>query len=273
MKTVAWLGAALAVGQAAPSAAAGSDDDPAAEGAGLDEAMSYLKTFDWGKDLEPLVPLDRAVVDSHSDAAAQGSLEKRLAATLATDIPQRAKDYVCRRLSLIATAQSVPALAPLLADEKLSHMARLALERMPCPEAVGAIRDALPKVEGRVKVGLINSLGVRRDAGSLPALAALLEDPDEQILSAAAAALGAIGNAEAAKALEAFQATAPESLQMAVTDSRLSCAERLLAAGDTARAKAIYARLREKDQPEHVRVAAMRGLLAVAADESSAGRD
>ncbi len=60
-------------------------------------------------------------------------------------------------------------------------MARYALERIPAPEAAQAMRDALPQLSGKLKVGVIGSLGVRQDAASVPALAALLGDADPAV--------------------------------------------------------------------------------------------
>ncbi len=255
MNLIACLLAALVVSWAVPCTAADE---------GVDKAFEALKTYDWGADRNLLKAIDAAVVASHKDPAARKGLETRLAAVLKTDASRAAKDYVCRKLSLIGTAGSVPALSALLPDAKLSHMARYALERMPCPEAVGAMRGSLPKVKGRTKVGVINSLGVRRDAKSLPALVALLKDSDKEIVAAAAAALGSIGDAEAAKALGAFQAKAPKGLKLAAADAYLTCAERLLAGGKKVQAMMIYKALAKPDQPKHVRVAATRGLLAAA---------
>jgi len=203
------------------------------------------------------------VVASHGDAAAQKALEMRLAAALKSDVPQAAKDFLCRKLSLIGSAACVPTVAGLLTDEKLSHMARYALERIPGPEAVGAMRDALPKVKGKQKVGVINSLGVRRDKQSTAALVALLGDSDQQIAGAAAAALGAIGTPETAKALADFQDKAPDALKLVAADAYLACAEALLADGNKADALAIYKAL-TKSKIKHVRLAAMRGRLAAA---------
>jgi HEAT repeat protein len=234
---------------------------PALADEALDKAIDGLKTYEWGSDRAALAPIDAAVAGSHGDAAAQKALEAKLSALLSTDAPQAAKDFVCRQLSLIGTAACVPAVAPLLTDEKLSHMARYALERMPCPEAVAAMRDALPKTKGLVKIGVINSLGVRRDAEATHALVALLDDSDDQVAAAAAAALGAIGSADAAKALGEFQGKAPESLKLAAADAYLACAEHLLADGKKLDAMMIYKKLGTSDY-KHVKLAAMRGLLA-----------
>ena len=108
-------------------------------------------------------------------------------------------------MSLIGSADAVPALAELLTNSELSQMGRYALERIPDAAASAALREALPKAEGVLKVGVINSLGVRRDADSTPLLVALLDNSDQQIAAAAIAALGAIGSADAAKALSDVQ--------------------------------------------------------------------
>jgi len=229
----------------------------------LDQAFDALKTYDWGADRNVLNPIEEAVVATHGDAAARKALEARLAAVLKTDVSRDAKDYVCRKLMLVGTAESVPTLAAFLPDKDLSHMSRFALERNPAPEAAQALRDALPKLNGVLKIGVIGSLGVRRDAASVPALAALLGDADAAVAAAAAYALGDVGNVEAAKALTAAKpAAAPAKL--ATTDGSLACAEDLLAAGNKAEALAVYKSLTGEDQPKHVRLAATRGMLACA---------
>ena len=99
-----------------------------------------------------------------------------------------AKDFVCRKLLIIGTTASVPALAALLPDKELSHMGRYALERIPAPEAAEALREALAKTSGAEKSGIAGSLGVRRDTESVSDLSALLGDSDEQVALAAATA-------------------------------------------------------------------------------------
>jgi len=228
----------------------------------VDKAFEALKSYDWGKDRNVLGAIDKAVAASHGNAAARAKLETRLAAVLKAGSSQAAKDFACRKLSLIGSAKCVPDVAVLLTDKKLSHMARYALERNPAPEATNAMRQSLPKVSGRLKVGVINSLGVRRDVQSTAALVALLDDDDQEVAAAAAAALGSIGTPEAAKVLGAFQAKAPQKLRPAVADAQLSCAERLLAGGKKAEAMMVYKALAKTKQPKHIRLAAMRGMLS-----------
>ena len=71
--------------------------------------------------------------------------EAALINAIKSDAPWLDKQTACRALRIKGTAASVPALAALLPDEKLSHMARYALESMPYPEAGQALRDILPQ--------------------------------------------------------------------------------------------------------------------------------
>jgi HEAT repeat protein len=227
----------------------------------LDQAFEALKTYDWGAERSPLEPINEAVISSRNDAVARKDLEARLIAALKTPISRDAKDYVCRKLMQIGTAASVSTVAELLADKDLSHMARFALERNPAPEAAQALRDALPRVAAPLKVGIISSLGQRRDVASVASLAKMLNDTDGTIARSAALALGAIRTSEAAKALSNAKATAPET-QIAITDASLSCAESLLAVGNKSEALVIYKSLLGEGQSKQVRLAATRGMLA-----------
>ncbi len=245
------------------AAVAAAEDKPAVDTAALDKAFDNLKTFDWGVDYgkyrQLLGAIEDAVPATHGDTAARKELETRLAAVLSTGASRAAKDFVCRKLTIIGTSESVPALAALLTDKHLSHMARTALERIPAPEAAAALRDALAKTNGTEKAGVIGSLGARRDAQSIEALAVLVGDNDTAVALAAAAALGDIGTTESAKALQSAK-PASADVKLHVADARLSAAERLLATGDKAAAKEVYQSLLGS-KSKNVKLAATRGLL------------
>src|SRR5262249_11714162 len=127
--------------------------------------------------------------------------EAELIAALKSDASREVKAAACRRLSLIGTSASVPALAALLGEDALGHMARYALEPIPDPSVDAALRDALGNLTGRALVGVVGSIGVRRDAEAVDRLAGLLKDSDAEVVQATAKALGRIGTAPAAKAL------------------------------------------------------------------------
>ncbi len=234
------------------------------DSAAVDNAFNTLKTYDWGADRAALNPIDQAIIATHGDAAARQALEKRLVDTLAGGISRSAQDYVCRKLRVMGTTQSVEALAALLADEKTSHIARYALERIPDEKAVEALRDALPKVSSKLKPGIIGSLGKRRDRKSIKTISKLLGDSDIQVARAAAQSLGLIGTSAAAKELSQFAKKASANMKRPVADACLICAEQLLADGEKSQAVALYKELQSDDQPAHVKVAAMKGMLTAA---------
>ncbi len=229
----------------------------------IDQAFEALKTFDWGADRAVLNPIDEAVVSTHNDAAARAVLEKKLIAALDGSLTRAGKDFVCRILMAIGTAASVPVLSKLLAQPDDAHLARFALERIPGTEARQALLESLSKSKGAQLLGVIGSLGSRLEPESIAALAGLLGNADENVSVAAACALGAIRNSEAAKALGSAK-PASDLAKMAVIDARLACAEGLLANGKAAEALPIYKSLVGDDVPKHVKLGATRGILACA---------
>src|SRR5262245_4222275 len=136
-----------------------------------------------------------------ADRESSADKQRKLIAVLQSDAPPEDKAIPCKQLAIYGDKEAVPALAPLLADTNLASWARIALEAIPGPEADEALRAAVPKLKGNLLIGAINSIGVRRDAKAVPALAGKLSDADVEIVAAAAAALGKIGGTEAAKTL------------------------------------------------------------------------
>ena len=186
--------------------------------------------------------------------------EAELLKVLRSDAGVEEKSAACRQLARVATKESVPTLASLLGDETLSHMARYALEPIRDPSVDDALRAALGKVEGRPRLGVIGSLGVRRDAKAVGALAGLLGDAEAGRF--AARALGSIGTTEAAKALEDALPGTKGGDQLAICEGLLRCAEALAADGRREESKGIYDRLRTlADAPPQVRTAALRGAV------------
>ena len=187
--------------------------------------------------------------------------EADLIAVLKSDRPSAEKAITCKRLAVCGTKAAVPALAPLLEDEQLSSWARIALEVVPGPESDEALRQAMGKVRGRLLVGVINSIGMRRDAGSTEVLIARLKDGDADVASAAAAALGRIGGPRPAQVLESALAGSPPAVRSAVAEGCILCAERFLAEGKAQDAVRLYDAVRQADVPAERRLEATRGAI------------
>jgi HEAT repeat protein len=189
--------------------------------------------------------------------------ENRLIIALKGNLSRDAQDYVCRKLAIVGTVASVSIVAGLLAHKDHSHMARFALERISAPEAAHALRDALDQVSGKLKIGVISSLGALRDVEAVAPLGKFLRDNDPAVARAAALSLGAIGNAESASVLQATLLAATGN-QQAVIDALLTCADALLASNNAADAMSIFKSLSGGEHGRLVRLAATRGMLACA---------
>ncbi len=240
----------------------------------LDSSMKALAAYDWSGDAAPLGAIDAAVVAAHDDAQLAADLEGRLAAMVASDASRAAKEYACRKLAMIGTTVSVPALAARLGDADDSHMARFALERMQIPEAAEALRQAVDSLTGDLRIGMLSSLAARRDTASVARCAALLA-ADAKTAVAAAGALGRIATPEAAKALAtAHVASGP--VAEAIVDARIACADAFLARGARDEARTIFEAIAAEAgeapatrRARAVRIAARSGILAALDDTAS----
>ena len=185
----------------------------------------------------------------------------KLISVIKSDAPHKEKADACRRLAIVGTKDAVAPLAELLADEKLSHMARYALESIPDPAVDKALRDALGKLKGGPLVGVIGSIGVRGDAAAVAVLKGKLLDPDLQISQATARALGSIGTLDAAKALQRALPDAQEENQLVICEGLFRCAEVFAAKDLRSQAVAIYDQLLSCKVPHQVRGGALRGAI------------
>ncbi len=125
----------------------------------------------------------------HKSEEIMGMASAELVAILNdSDATEFAKAKACQRLAVVGDAAAVPALAGLLSDARLAHYARTALEPMSSGAADQALREALGKLDGSLLVGVINSIGVRRDPLALAGLAELRHSEEDQTVREAATA-------------------------------------------------------------------------------------
>jgi HEAT repeat protein len=167
------------------------------------------------------------------------SREPDLLAVIRSETPEAEKALAFKGLAVHGSPACVADVATYLASERLSSWARITLEAIPGDEASAALRAAAAPgtaLASRQLTGVINSLGVRRDAAAVPLLVARLGDGDPNVAEAAAAALGKIGSAEAATALLAALVAGKPDLDT-VAEACVVCGERRIEAGDTTAAQ------------------------------------
>ena len=188
--------------------------------------------------------------------------QAQLLATLTSNAPLDQKWAAAQQLAQTGTREAVPKLAALLTDDQLSDLARSVLESIPDPAVDVALRDVLDRLEGTKLAGVITTIGARRDAEAVAALARRLPAKDPVVVSAAADALGRIGTPPAAKALEEAIPAASAAQQRELYANVIQCADTLQAGAHHAEAAAIYRRVAEASSaPAAARAAAVRGAL------------
>ena len=217
-----------------------------------------------------LMPACLATTSAALAADAEPSAGKLIAVLKSADASLKAKNDACRELATIGDPKAIPVLVGLLGDEKLSHMARYALEPIDHASVDAALRDAMGKLKGGLRIGAINSIGMRRDEKAVGDLTKLLKDADKGVASAAIGALGRIATPQALTALAGCRKAPTPELQWAIADASLDAAERLLEGGKSAGATAIYTELRADAWPRQVRLGAFSGLLAAESDKAPA---
>jgi len=197
---------------------------------------------------------------ARGETAVAPSQEQELIAVLRSETPESEKALAFKNLAIHGSPACVEAVATYLGNERLASWARITLEAIPGGEASAALRSASETLSGRLLVGAINSLGVRRDTAAVPLLEKRLGDPDATIAVAAAAALGKIGTPAAATALsKAFDAGKPA--RDAVAEACVVCGEQLLAAGDSPAAVKLFDAVRRADVSEQRQAEATRAVI------------
>jgi len=251
--------------------ALGDNPSNTASNPGSDGAYESIVSYQYGQNREALMAIEEDIRSATRER--RKSIEARLAEVLkSSEATMDCKQFVCRMMRWVGTENSVPVLSPLLADEKLSHMARYALQSIPGPAVDKALRAALTGATGKMKSGIIDTLGERGDSNSIETLGRLINDPDATVAMAAAAALGKIGGYDSIRTLARGRSVQNRQVQEAVGHAILKCADQLAAKGETDLAATVFERAYgTSDIPTEMRVAAIIGLIS--AQEGAVARN
>lgn len=167
------------------------------------------------------------------------------------------KAIACKKLAFTGGPDAVRPMAALLSHPQLACYARFGMEPNPDRSVDEAFRAALPKLKGKLQIGVIHSIGFRKDANALDALKKLMGDSDPQVAGAAAAAVGMIGGLEAGRILESSLNNTTSPAFPVVARACLLCAEGLMAS-NRPRALQLYSLLSAKSMPGPVQLVALR---------------
>ncbi|MCU0244513.1 MAG: HEAT repeat domain-containing protein [Acidobacteria bacterium] len=240
----------------------------AQQGESLAAILKDLQTYDTS-DTGPAMRLHAYVFAHKDDAAARRAIEAALIAFVQGAAAPAGLMAACRSLSLLGGPDAVPILAELALKPETTDAARYALERIPGPEADQSLLGALDKAAGAVRRGVVSSLGARKSAAAVPALARLAAGKDAALAADAVKALGKIGGPEAIKALVAALVRAPAGLKSDIASALLAAAESAAVGGDRAGATAVYDKVYAANVSPAMRRAAFQGRIAASPDPKS----
>jgi HEAT repeat protein len=211
--------------------------------------------------------LAAGALNNHAAQSGSPGKETDYLSVLQSNAAPAEKATACKHLAIHGTDASVPALAALLSDKDLASWARIALQAIPGPAADTALREAVGKLDGILLVGVINSIGMRRDAKAATVLAAKLSDTDLEVVAAAAVALGKIGSEAAATALTRALGEKQGNRAPAVAEGCIRCAQNLMAAGKRREAVKLYEAVRKASVPQQKVLEATRGVILARGDD------
>jgi HEAT repeat protein len=216
-----------------------------------DSLLEKIATYQYGQSREPLEQFGAQV--RAANPAQLKSIEAQLLRLLDSKATAAGKNFAFRQLSLFGSEASVPVLARGLTKPEQAEMAFYALSRIPGAASTDALRQSVARTSGNLRIGIVNTLGQRRDVKSIAALRPLLASTDGAG-EAAALALGEIGTPAAFDALKPGRIKFP--------DAYLHGAVRLAESGQQGGAIRAYRELLESDVADRVRIAALGGLAA-----------
>ena len=135
-------------------------------------------------------------------------VERLMIKVLKSNTSNDGKLLICKYLGTIGGNSSLPVLRKMLFTPSSSNMALIALTSIPGEEVSKTLIGALENNEGEALIGIINTLGLRRDPKANQPLNGFISSEDQHVANASIHALGTIGGEQASQILqEAFVST------------------------------------------------------------------
>ena len=193
-------------------------------------------------------------------APARGGADESaaLAVLASPDAAVYDKAMACDELGRVGTATSVPALAELLAHEQIHDYARDGLERIQDPAAGQALLEALKTLKGGHRIGVIITLGDRREPAAVPALAQIAQEKggSHHARGAALSSLAQIATDDVAPSILTVLADGEEASRALAAQAALAAAQRMEKGGRTDAARKLRNAVASADVPAYMKQAA-----------------
>jgi len=235
----------------------------------LDVLLEKLSEYEYDVRQAPLYKTDEYLRNVVYFPEELKRYEKHFISFLQSDATLVGKYHICRKLAQMGTDESVPVLGQMLTHEDTSDMARYALESIPSAAADQALLEALKKTTGKIRIGIINTLGQRRSKKAVNNLKQFINNSDNATAVAAVAALGQIATHQAAEVLIQELDASNADLRFWILDTYLKCAHAMADRGENAQAFEMFKKLYQPEQTTTIRVASLRGMTYSSPDKAN----
>ena len=228
----------------------------------IQAAVTAVARYDYGQRRTPLVALEKLINATYGDREARTRMEAAMVELLDSNATVAAKQFVCKKLWIMGTAASIPALEKLLvgSDPVLAEAACYALRTQESELAGAALRRAIAKAKGTSLAAIVTLLGDKRDAAAVSRIGPVCMSEDEVVSSAAIAALGKIASPDAVDALSQMHQGQHRGRRANASHALLQCGQELEKRRELAAARRVYGLLTGDSEASHVRRGAQAGV-------------
>lgn len=235
----------------------------------IEKLVANSLTYRYGQNRQNLNAIEETIRKTQS-AEKRREIEKIFAKYLTNEqATVEFKEFVCRQLWYLGTAESVNSVATLLTNEQTIGWGCYALVRNPSKEATQALINALETVPQTQKAKIISALGQKRDPLAVKSISAYCENKDQEIATAAIIALGQIASKDSIQTLWKLTESSSRSISEQAAHSLILAAEHLAKSENQKEALDIYNRIYSLNFSPSVKAAAMRGLVQYSKDNGA----
>ena len=167
-------------------------------------------------------------------------------AKLTAETPVGIRVLLIEQIGLLGKYEAVKPLGKILADQSadalLRESARRALEAIPVVTVKKALREALGKARGTLRIGILCSMGIRRDSLAVQYMLEAAKDPDVAVRLAAIEAMALVGEISSVGVLEEALGQYEGATLLRVRRAYLRLADSLVENSERGTARRIYDR-------------------------------
>ena len=235
----------------------------------LDRAFASLLKYDTGGDQDTLDFITAYVDRATGRYKIRVDAEARLLRVIQSrQSSAAAKQFAADQLYRLCDEDTVTAFSNLLLRKDTTNIARKGLELINHPKAEQALLDALDRSSGATLLGIIESLGNKRDPAAAQVLSRTAKAGNAEVCLAALSALAKIPGPEAMDALEWCRLNLTKRMRPHATEAYIKSGWLSLEEGDYQTATYLFDSLLIDLEPIEIRAQGLRGLIRAERDQA-----